>query len=126
MGDPEHLTIIIIGDGNVGKTSLLVRFAYGKFDADSRTPTVLTRNIVPAQFNGKAYNIELIDTGGQEEFKRIAEQYYHKADVFLVGFDVSSKTSLKNVSEVRQRQRRNCRLKFLFNCSVVYRSPKYG
>ena len=109
MGDPEHLTIIIIGDGSVGKTSLLVRFADGKFDANSRVATVLTRNIVPAQFNGKAYNIELIDPGGQEEFKRIAEQYYTRADVFLVCFSVNSKSSLKNVPEVRQKKR-NSRL----------------
>ena len=90
------IRIIIIGDGGVGKTCLLLRYAQDTFDSEY-TPTVLTKNQVSQHHNGQEYQIHLIDTAGQEEFKRIAEQHYGHVDVFLVCYSIDHRASLKNV-----------------------------
>ena len=90
------IRIIIIGDGGVGKTCLLVRYAQDTFDTE-HVPTVLTKYQVSQHHNGREYQIHLIDTAGQEEFKRIAEQHYGQVDVFLVCYSVDHRASLRNV-----------------------------
>ena len=99
--EPKKVTIIIIGDGSVGKTSILVRYAEQKFEQNDYTPTVLSKNSVPVTFSGRDFNLELIDTGGQEEFKELAKRYHDYADVFLVCFSVNLKSSLRNAPKVR-------------------------
>ena len=92
------IRIIIIGDGAVAKTCLLLRYAQDTFDSEY-TPTVLTKNQVSQHYNGRVYQIHLIDTAGQEEFKRIAEQHYGQVDVFLVCYNVVHRASFREVAQ---------------------------
>ena len=95
---PKKVTIIIIGDGTVGKTSILVRYAEQKFDQNDYNPTVLTKTSVNQHFEGKEYQLELIDTAGQEGFNQTSTQHYRSADVFLICYSVDNKKSFKNVT----------------------------
>ena len=58
----EPLKVVVVGDGVVGKTSLLTRFTEGAFHEDYK-PTILEQSLVTMPFEGEEYHIELIDTG---------------------------------------------------------------
>ena len=92
------IRIIIIGDGGVGKTCLLVRYAQDTFDSE-HIPTVLTKYQVAQHHNGQEFHIHLIDTAGQEDFQNLAKQHYGQVDVFLVCYNVDRRASFREVAQ---------------------------
>ena len=93
----EPLKIVTVGDATVGKTALLVRYSKGKFAVDDYKPTLLEHSLVTVKYREENYQVELIDTGGQEDFEQIRKKYYSEADIFLLCFDISSPTTFSNV-----------------------------
>jgi len=82
--------IIIVGDMNVGKSSILQRY----FDNNYVTvhqPTIgvdfRLRNIT---VDGKIVKLQAWDTAGQERFRSIAVNYYRGAHGIILVFDVTN------------------------------------
>ena len=91
------IRIIAIGDGMVGKTCLFVRYAQDTFDSEHNA-TVCTKTNVTQCFEGKEYQIQLIDTAGQEGLTYISTQHYSEADVFIICYSIDTRNSFKNVT----------------------------
>ena len=93
-----ELKIVLIGDSGVGKTSLLYRFIEGKF-INSRLCTIC------ADFKTKLIKIDestiakvtIWDTAGQEKYKAITRNYYKDAHGIILIYDVTNKSSFKNL-----------------------------
>ncbi|XP_076072414.1 ras-related protein Rab-37-like isoform X2 [Mytilus galloprovincialis] len=74
-----HKTILV-GDSGVGKTSLLVQFDQGKFQAGSFSATVgigFTNKVVDVE--GTKVKLQIWDTAGQERFRSVTHAYYRDA-----------------------------------------------
>ncbi|XP_061167334.1 ras-related protein Rab-37-like isoform X6 [Saccostrea echinata] len=89
---------ILVGDSGVGKTSLLVQFDQGKFQAGSFSATVgigFTNKVVDV--DGTKVKLQIWDTAGQERFRSITRAYYRDANALLLLYDVSNKASFDNI-----------------------------
>ncbi|CAN7998737.1 unnamed protein product [Ixodes hexagonus] len=85
------LKVVILGDANVGKTSLLVRYLEKRFDDR-------TKSTVGATFTLKMwgkYNIAIWDTAGQERYIGLSSFYCRNADVAIMAFDITNRESFK-------------------------------
>ncbi|KAI8381114.1 small GTPase superfamily [Radiomyces spectabilis] len=89
--------LVIVGDGNCGKTSLLSVFTQGYFPREY-FPTVFENHVKDIVIDGKAIQLALWDTAGQEEYERIRPHSYVKADVILIAYAMDSPDSLENVA----------------------------
>lgn len=87
---------VSVGDGAVGKTSMLIAYAENKFPEDY-VPTVFDNHGAVVKYDGKDINFSLWDTAGQEGYARIRTLSYPKTDVFLLCFSVVDRTSYSNV-----------------------------
>eukprot|EP01006_Ploeotia_vitrea_P059755 TRINITY_DN74736_c0_g1_i1.p1 TRINITY_DN74736_c0_g1~~TRINITY_DN74736_c0_g1_i1.p1 ORF type:complete len:210 (-),score=17.99 TRINITY_DN74736_c0_g1_i1:234-863(-) len=91
------LKIVVVGDSNVGKTSLIHKFATGLF-RDKYKATIgsdfLTKEI---SANGSCTTIQIWDTAGQERFRSIGTAYYRGADAAYLVFDVTNQESFENL-----------------------------
>lgn len=94
MGD-ANLKIVIIGDGTVGKTTLLETFRTGQFE-DVYTPTVFDRHESNMSVNGREITLTLIDTAGQESFDRLRPLSYVDTDGFIVAFSLCDHETFKD------------------------------
>lgn len=92
----KSLKLVVIGDGAVGKTCLLVVYAKGEFPVEY-VPTVFENYRAKVDINNKEYTIQLWDTAGQEELEGIRTLSYANTDIFLLCFSVVDKTSFENV-----------------------------
>lgn len=95
---PADLTVklVVVGDGECGKTSLLTRFTSGEFPEDY-VPTIFDNTVRRVRFAGKEIELWLWDTAGQEDYDRLRALSYPNTNVFLVCFAVDNPVSLENL-----------------------------
>jgi len=92
----ETYNLVVIGDGAVGKTCMLLSYAKGEFP-EGYVPTVFENYVVTVQLGQKAVDLSLKDTAGQEDLARVRKLSYHGANVFLICFSISNPTSYENI-----------------------------
>ena len=85
------MTLAIVGDSNVGKTSLIQRYVNDVF-IETIHPTIGGDFFECQEILSDDTKMELSiwDTAGQERFQSICNVYYKNADAIIVCFDVSS------------------------------------
>jgi len=90
--------VVIVGDGNVGKTSLVRRYCEGKFD-ESRIMTLgvdFQTKIVAV--SGKTIKLSIWDIAGQDRFVSFRDTFYRGAHAAALIYDVTSPPSFFNLT----------------------------
>ena len=93
------LKYIIIGDAAVGKSNLLLRYSYGKFNPEYQITMGFEFGAKNVEIRNKIYRIQIWDTAGQENFRSITRGYYKNSACALVVYDISSRESFKNIDD---------------------------
>lgn len=92
----KELRCVVVGDGTVGKTCLLMAHTKNKFQ-DDHVPTVLDEFSRVEVINGDRVVMTLWDTAGQEEFDRLRLLPYPRTSVFVLCFSLASEVSFANI-----------------------------
>jgi len=92
-----RIKLVAVGDGAVGKTSLLISFAKGTFP-DTYIPTVF-ENYTTNMPGDTPIMLHLWDTAGQEDYDRLRPLSYPGADVVLLCFSLVTESSLDSVKD---------------------------
>eukprot|EP01041_Mallomonas_annulata_P007477 gene7477-15305_t len=99
QGGPIEVKVCIIGDTDVGKTSLSMRYCHGEFPENS-TPTIgasfLQRRVI---VEGTEISLQIWDTAGQERFRSMAPMYYRCAKAAILVFDLTNEESFHRVTQ---------------------------
>ncbi len=97
--------ICLLGDGAVGKTSLIRKYVLDKFD-DKYLPTIGTKVsrkevVIPFQKQEIVIDLTMIiwDIVGQKAYQKLRRMYYQGANGALVVCDVTRKDTLDNMKE---------------------------
>ncbi|KYQ91690.1 Rho GTPase [Tieghemostelium lacteum] len=93
-----RIKVVIVGDGAVGKTCLLICYAQKEFPVDY-VPTVFENYTANTKRNGEDIKIHLWDTAGQEEYDRLRPLSYPGADVVLLCFSTISQSSYEAIRD---------------------------
>ncbi len=92
----DSYKVVVLGDGNVGKTCLLVSYTTNTFPG-IYVPTVFDNFSANLIVDGRHVNLGLWDLAGQEEYVKMREVSYPQSDVVLLCFAVDSPDSMENV-----------------------------
>lgn len=95
---PIEIKVCIIGDTDVGKTSLSTRYCHGDFPTNS-TPTIgasfLQRRVI---VDSTELSLQIWDTAGQERFRSMAPMYYRGAKAAICVFDLTNNTTFERLN----------------------------
>ncbi|GFS05867.1 Ras-related protein Rab-15 [Elysia marginata] len=93
------LRVSLVGDSDVGKTSISRAFTGADKIKDTTTPTIgyefgfATRRSA----NGDSVRYVVVDTAGQERYSHILPNYMRDSDAVVVVYDVSSRATFDHV-----------------------------
>ena len=82
---------VIVGNHEVGKTSLIRQFVERKFSQDYRATIGLNIFAHNFDFQGNELLLQLWDIGAQQYFKRFRRIYYNGAEAAFIVFDITNK-----------------------------------
>ena len=88
---------VVVGDGEVGKTSLLLTYTKNGFPQGTIPKLYSHNHSEYIQVDGKPVNIDLCDTNCDEEADRLRPLSYPQTDVFILCFSVTSPSSFNNI-----------------------------
>jgi Ras family protein U len=92
-----RLKCVVVGDGAVGKTSLIVSYTTNGYP-HHYIPTAFDNYSVVVRVDNQPIRLQLCDTAGQTEFDSLRPLSYPDTDVFLVCFNVMSPTSFDSLA----------------------------
>jgi small GTP-binding protein len=92
--------IIVIGDENTGKSSLLNCFCHNQFHTDMQSTIGIDFHIKKMAVGKVQQNnvkLQIWDTAGQERYRAITKSYYNNSNCILICYDTTNVQSFDNV-----------------------------
>ncbi|KAH9545994.1 hypothetical protein CY35_12G073600 [Sphagnum magellanicum] len=100
--------LVFLGDQSVGKTSIITRFMYDKFDNTYQATIGIDFLSKTMYLEDRTVRLQLWDTAGQERFRSLIPSYIRDSSVAVIVFDVANRQSFLNtarwVEEVRSER----------------------
>ncbi len=91
--------VIVVGDGSVGKTSVIRRYVHEEFNSKYKKTIGVAHAVQRLLIDDSEATLTIWDTGGQELFDCIRPQYYRGADGALIIYDVTNKESFDHLDK---------------------------
>ncbi len=119
MRDEWVLKIVAAGTFQVGKTSLIRRYAEGKF-SEAYTPTIgVDVTVKRVTIDKQQVKLLLWDTAGQEVFGRIRPMYFEGAFGCIVVYDITRPETFQEldrwIAEFRAQDRQDAPIAIIGN-----------
>lgn len=94
--------VVVLGAGGVGKSSLTVQFVQGVY-IDSYDPTIEDSYRKQIEVDGRACDLEILDTAGVAQFTAMRELYIKSGKGFLLVYSVTDESSLEELLALREQ-----------------------
>lgn len=103
------LKLIVVGNGGVGKSSLIQRYCKGHFTTNYKKTIgvdFLEKHLTT--FTNQEVMLQIWDTAGQEEFDSLTRAYYRGAHICLLVFSSTDRNSLGALASWKQKVKKEC------------------
>ncbi|CUM55244.1 unnamed protein product [Debaryomyces fabryi] len=94
--------VVVLGAGGVGKSSVTVQFVQGVY-VESYDPTIEDSYRKQIEIDGRACDLEILDTAGVAQFTAMRELYIKSGKGFLLVYSVTDENSLKELLALREQ-----------------------
>ncbi|KAI1900146.1 hypothetical protein AGOR_G00047010 [Albula goreensis] len=91
--------LLVVGDCDVGKTSLMLRYTTDAFTPDSVSTVGVDFKLKTIFKNGRRIKLQIWDTAGQERFRTITTAYFRGAVGIVLMYDIANEESFRALQE---------------------------
>ncbi|CAH1372407.1 hypothetical protein MTP99_013907 [Tenebrio molitor] len=96
-GGTHNFKVVLLGEGCVGKTSLVLRYVEDKFNSSHVTTVQASFLNKKLNIDGKRINLAIWDTAGQEKFHALGPIYYRSSNGAVLVYDITDEDSFQKV-----------------------------
>ena len=93
----DYFSIVMVGDENVGKTSILSKYCNNKFPLTKKKHKSLDIYKKSLEYNGNEFRLKLWDTQYNESNFKLNRQIYERADCIIFVCAINNKNSFTNL-----------------------------
>ena len=126
----DFYKVVLIGEANVGKTSIIAQFINNIFDEDylASVSCQFSRKTISFEDN-KSITFDIWDTAGQEKYRSLAKIFYKDAKAVILVYDITNKKSFEEMmsywyKEVLDTNKNNMVYAVAANKSDLYEQQK--
>ena len=102
QNNPNSIKIAVLGKGVVGKSSLTYRFI--NYDVSKEhDPTIEDRYKSNLNIEGTNYEVEILDTAGEEDYQNMMDMWISFGEGFLLVFAINDKESFNLIKSKHDR-----------------------
>jgi len=91
--------ICLIGDGGVGKTSLVLRYITDKFDVGTKMTIGVDMLKKQVSIDNSEISLTIWDLGGQEKYETLLDTFIDGTDGVILCFDLTMYSSFVNLDK---------------------------
>ena len=91
------MKICLLGDGGVGKTSLVYRFIENRFSTDFKSTLGVNLLKRKVSIDDNTVSVQIWDLGGQDAYRKLRKLYLEGSQGALVIFDKTNKKSFDHL-----------------------------
>ena len=91
--------VLLLGDSDVGKSSLILRYTEETFNSKLVNSIGVDFKMKKEEIDEKVIKVQIWDTAGHEKFRAITYSYYRGANAIIIVFDLSDKKSFISITE---------------------------
>ena len=96
----NNVSIITLGEGQVGKTSIIYRYIDDTFTSNYLATIGIDSKFKKIKLaSGEEIKVKILDTAGQERFQSIAANYIKKADGIVFVYDITKAYTFTNLEK---------------------------
>ncbi|KAL1516586.1 hypothetical protein ABEB36_000482 [Hypothenemus hampei] len=92
-----NFKVVLLGEGCVGKTSLVLRYVEDKFNKKHITTIQASFLNKKINIDGKRITLAIWDTAGQEKFHALGPIYYRSSNGAVLVYDITDQDSFQKV-----------------------------
>ena len=108
MSPTLRYKVVVIGDGSVGKTTLILKYTEKRF-RESYIPTIGVQwTVKNVEYNEYTVSLILWDIAGQDKFKLMRSNFYEGSDAVIIVFDVTNLISFDHVENWLKELKQYC------------------
>ena len=97
MSQELNIKLILIGDSNVGKSTLLLNYTENQFSEEISATIGLENKVKTINIRGLQTKLQIWDTAGQEKYHSLTKGFFRNTDGILLVFDLTNKDSFNNI-----------------------------
>ena len=98
----NFLKIVVLGDADVGKTSLLMRYTVGQTPTNSKPTIGADFKKKEVVVNNTIVTVQIWDTAGQEKYQAIGHAFYKGADCCAICFDLTRQDTFNKLESWKE------------------------
>ena len=96
----NNVNLITLGEGQVGKTSIIYRYIDDTFTSNYLATIGIDSKFKKIKLaSGEEIKVKILDTAGQERFQSIAANYIKKADGIVFVYDITKAYTFTNLEK---------------------------
>lgn len=92
-----ELKVILLGDPGVGKTNIINRYLYDKFDQSSKPTLGSSFGEKILKKDGSSYSLKIWDTTGQERYNSITKLFIKGSHIVILVYSIDNLASFDNL-----------------------------
>lgn len=115
----RSMTIAVMGDSAVGKTSIIRRWSTNTFTVDEYEPTLEDYTDSWVSADNILWRVRLIDTPGNEEFGLVRDAYITSCDAVVFVYDITQKDTFLHIRDRYWPQARRARNEDVVPCVLI-------
>jgi len=100
--NPQKPRLVMIGNSNVGKTSLVLQICEDQWKSESRATVAAAFYVLKGDENQNQTDVQIWDTAGAEKFKALNTVYYHNSLGGILVFDLTNRVSFDALGDWAQ------------------------